>query len=145
MKSDSICFNEMDGWKFIALFDIQILSIDMQTQGAHIFCLCNRFLFYSKRTLHLTFASTINSDLSLTVYKSMLNKRWITLTAVFVVLLPQKRLFERFWRILSTSFIRNRNRELKILQILLVSAEENGADLSRDWRFMAGWKFAICF
>ena len=83
MRSDSNCFTEMDGWKFIALFDIQILSIDIQTQGAHIFCLCNRFLFYSKRTLHLTFTSTINSDVSLTVYKSTLNKRSITLTAVF--------------------------------------------------------------
>ena len=83
MRSDSICFNEMDGWKFITLSDIQILSIDVRTQGAHIFCLCNRFLFYSKRTLHLTFASTIDSDVSLTVYKSMLNKRWITLTTVF--------------------------------------------------------------
>ena len=26
--------------------------------------------------------------------------------------------------------------------VVLASAKENGADLSRDWQFMAGWKLA---
>ena len=51
MRSDSICFNEMDRSKLIAFFDIQILSSDVQSQRAHTICLRNRLLSYLKKKL----------------------------------------------------------------------------------------------
>ena len=73
VRSDSICCNEMDGWKLITLFDIQILSSDIQTQGAHIICLCKGLSFYSKSTIAFDVCS-IYSDISLNTY--VLNKRF---------------------------------------------------------------------
>ena len=68
MRSDFICFKEMDGWKLITLFDIQILS-GWHTQCAHIICLCNRLLFYSKRTIAFD-VCFIYSDISLKLNQS---------------------------------------------------------------------------
>ena len=44
----------------------------------------------------------------------MLNKRWITLYLWYIVVpLPQKRFFERFWRIFSSPFTVPNNTDLK--------------------------------
>ena len=72
----------------------------------------DRLLFHSKCTGPA--ACLTHSDISLSMYyKSMLNKRWITLPVVNRVLLPQKRLFERFGRILSSPIIFPNNRRTR--------------------------------
>ena len=73
----------------------------VQPQGAHTICLCSRLLFYSKCT-GFTVCFTY-SGISLTMY---INQWYINVELPYlwciVVLLPQKRFFERFWMNLSS-------------------------------------------
>ena len=65
-------------------------------------------LFYSKCT---GFTFWLNrSDISLSIYKTMLTKRWITLPVVDCRPLASKAVFELFWKILSSPFGRNSKR-----------------------------------
>ena len=73
----------------------------VEPQGTHTICLCCRLLFYSKCT-GFTVSFTY-SDISLTMYINQwkINVELPCLWCI-VVLLPQKRFFERFWMNLSS-------------------------------------------
>ena len=88
-------------------------------KGAHTICVCNRLLFYSKCIMDLLFAWSIAI---MYITQCSINVELPNLWYI-VVLLPEKRLFERFWRILSlrspvpSIISRTVNGKLKILQI----------------------------
>ena len=69
-------------------------------KGAHTTCECNRLLFYSKCIMDLLFAWSIAI---MYITQCSINVELPNLWYI-VVLLPEKRLFERFWRILSLPF-----------------------------------------
>ena len=78
-----------------------VLNAEARPQGTHTMCVCNSLLFYSKCSGFTV--CFIYDDISLSMYinQCKINVELPHLWYI-VVLLPQKRFFERFWRILSS-------------------------------------------
>ena len=86
--------------------------VNLCTDSPRNVCVCNRLLFYSNCT-GFTICFTYN-DISLSMYR---NQCWINVELLYllciVVVLSQKRFFERFWRSLSSPFTVSNNRRTR--------------------------------
>ena len=80
--------------------------------GTHTICVCVADCYFIVNVLDLQFASPI-AIYRQVCYKSMLNKRWITLPAICGRPFASKQFFERFWRIWSSPFTVPYNRKTR--------------------------------